>query len=127
MVDPKAKDWLKKARDDITWTEVNLHGKIWYGACFTSQQAAEKVLKAYLLYKGREPKKIHSLVALLEECKKINESFEQLRSECATLTVYYAPVRYPDIAEFSDITSEKAKEAYKFAKKIVEFVENKLR
>lgn len=122
--DPKK--WIDKAREDLRWTESNLRGEIWHGACFTAQQAAEKALKAYILSRGREHKKIHSLVALLEDCKKFDVSFENIREKCATLTVYYAPVRYPDIAEFSDITNEKAQEAYQFAKEVVEFVEKKL-
>lgn len=122
--DPKA--WLAKARDDIKWTEANLREGIWYGACFTSQQAAEKALKAYVIHKKGNAKKIHSLVALLEECKKLDNSFEELRHKCNKLTVYYAPTRYIDVVDYAEFTEEKAREAYKFAKEIVNFVGKKL-
>lgn len=71
-------------------------------------------------------KKIHDLRALLEECIKIDQSFEYLRNGCTTLNTYYTPSRYPDISEFVHFTKEKAEEAYKFAKAITSFVKNKV-
>jgi len=38
------KDWIKKAKDDLNWTKHNIESKIYYGACFTSQQAAERIV-----------------------------------------------------------------------------------
>jgi len=118
--------WLDFASDDLSWTKANLKEKVWYGACFTAQQAGEKALKAYLISKERDIKKIHDLRAILEECIEIDQSFEHLREECATLNTYYAPTRYPDIAEFIHFTEERAEEAYIMADMIVEFVKNKL-
>ena len=119
------KRWLRYAFDDLSWTQSNLKEKVWYGACFTAQQAAEKALKAYLLKHGRKAKKVHDLTALLEECRRTDEDFESLREECVTLTDYYLPTRYPDIAEFMHFTQQKAQEAYTFAEKIVGFVDKK--
>ncbi|MDP2720514.1 MAG: HEPN domain-containing protein [bacterium] len=117
--------WLTKAFDDLSWTKANIKGGIWYGACFSAQQAAEKALKAYLLYKGKRLKKIHSLVALLEECRELDPSFEKLRTRCARLTVYYVTTRYPDIIDFAEFSKEKAVEALELAKRVVGFVEEK--
>lgn len=117
--------WLRYALDDLSWTESNLKEQVWYGACFTAQQSAEKALKAYLIKQGKDIKKIHDLGALLELCTQLDASFEQLRQGCLTLTAYYVQSRYPDITEFIDFTEEKAKEAYEFAEKIVKFVEDK--
>ena len=96
------------------------------GACFTAQQASEKALKAYLIKQGKDIKKIHDLGALLEKCIKLDDTFEQLRPGCLTLTAYYVQSRYPDISEFIDFTEEKAREACEFAEKIVNFIEKKL-
>ena len=120
------KKWILKANEDLKWTEGNLKEKIWFGACFTSQQAAEKALKAYLIKEGKEPIKVHDLEVLLRRCIKIDGSFQSLKLKSVTLTDYYAPTRYPDIDVFVDFTEEKAEEAYQFAKEIVEFVESKL-
>lgn len=86
----------------------------------------EKALKAYLLYKGKKLKKIHSLVTLLEECKEFDPSFEQLRTKCARLTVYYVTTRYPDIMDFGEFTEQRAKEAYDLAEAIISFVKKKI-
>lgn len=118
--------WLNQALDDLSWTKSNLNEKVWYGACFTAQQAAEKALKAYLINHKKDVKKIHDLGALLQECININAEFEILREECATLTDYYAPARYPDIGEFMEFNEENAKQAYDFAEKIVNFVDKNL-
>lgn len=118
--------WLNQALDDLSWTKSNLNEKVWYGACFTAQQAAEKALKAYLIHQGKEVKKVHDLGALLQECINIKSEFETLREACATLTDYYMPARYPDIGEFMEFNEENAKEAYSLAENIVSFVEKEL-
>lgn len=69
---PSYQLWLNQALDDLAWTESNLKEKVWYGACFTAQQAAEKALKAYLIYQGKAMKKIHDLGALLQKCINID-------------------------------------------------------
>ncbi len=118
--------WLNYALDDLSWTEANLKERVWYGACFTAQQAAEKALKAYLIKQDKDIKKTHDLGALLEKCTQVDNAFEQLRPGCLSLTAYYVQSRYPDIAEFIEFTEEKAKEAYGFAQEITEFVKNKI-
>ena len=123
---PPYKLWLNQALDDLLWTAANLKERIWYGACFTAQQAAEKALKAYLINQEKSVKKVHDLGAILQECIGLDSEFEILREACATLTDYYAPARYPDIGEFMEFNEENAKEAYSFAENIVSFVEKKL-
>ena len=54
------KQWLNKAEDDLLWTKNSLNGKIWYGACFSAQQAAEKALKGYLISYEKPLRKIHA-------------------------------------------------------------------
>jgi HEPN domain-containing protein len=125
MVKVASLRWLEKAKDDLFWTQANIREKIWYGACFTAQQTAEKALKSYLLSKGKKTAKIHDLGVLLELCKRFDPSFEEMRSLCATLTDYYLPTRYPDISEFMTFSEEKANEAFELAKKIVKFVEKR--
>jgi len=128
MADPTpSQKWLEYASNDLSWTKANLTEQVWYGACFTSQQAAEKALKAYLISKDEAIKKIHDLRVLVERCLNIDPDFEKLRDSCISLNFYYIPARYPDIGEFTDFTEDKAREAYQLAKEIVEFVEEKLR
>ena len=128
MVNPKSAHrlWLNQALDDVLWTKANLKEQIWYGACFTAQQAAEKGLKAYLIYHGKDIKKIHDLGVLLQECMNIDSEFETFEEECATLTDYYMPSRYPDISAFMHFSKENAHQACLYAEKIVKFVQHRL-
>lgn len=122
--DPKA--WLGKAKDDLRWSEHDLGGGIFYGACFAAQQAVEKALKAYLLARGEKLKKVHDLVMLLDGASKHDASFGRFRKEVALLSQYYIETRYPDIVDSDSQTEEQTIEAFSTAKKIVEFVEEKL-
>jgi len=124
--DAPSEQWLAYAVGDLAWTRGNINGGIWHGACFTAQQAAEKALKAYIVSKRQTARRIHDLGALLEECVKLDNSFDQFKDECITLTEYYTVTRYPDKAQYADFTEAIAKEAYDFAEKIVTFVKEKL-
>lgn len=124
--DSSCKLWLNQALDDLLWTKSNLKEQVWYGACFTAQQSVEKVLKAYLIYCGKDIKRIHDLKALLQECVSIDSEFEIFKEECATLTDYYAPARYPDIGEFMHFSKGDADQAYKYAEKVVKFTHQKI-
>lgn len=118
-----SKKWLKRAKDDLNWTNANIREGIWYGACFTAEQVAEKSLKAFLISRGKSVVKIHDLNALLARCTEIDPSFEELKEACAALTAYYVPSRYPDISEFMQFSEEIAKEASDLAEEVFKFVE----
>lgn len=119
--------WLEYARNDLLWAEGNIREEIWYGACFAAQQAAEKALKAYLEFKEKKVPKIHDLIALVDLCTRYDDTFGQFREECLELTTHYFTTRYPDLMNFVGFTEEKAREAHESAKKIVDFVEEKLK
>lgn len=121
------KTWLEKARDDLNWTNHNLEGKVWYGACFTSQQAVEKALKAYLIFNKKPLRKIHDLRALLKDCVSLDKSFSSFKKYAASLTAYYVETRYAIFEEFQKFSEKQAREAYESAKKIIEFVEKKIK
>lgn len=122
----QSRQWFKYAQDDLSWSKASFKDGFLKGACFAAQQAAEKALKAYIISQGKNIKKIHDIRALLEECIKTDESFEELREECSTLNSYYAPTRYPDIGEFMEFNEENTKQSYDFAEKIVNFVDKNL-
>ena len=119
--------WLNRAKEDLLWTEANIKEGIYYGACFTSQQAVEKVLKAYLLFKQEKFEKIHDLVKLLDECVIYDKSFNTFRNKIAKLTFYYIQTRYPDISELDKFTKEEADKAFIVAQKIITFVSDKIK
>lgn len=118
--------WLQKAEDDIRWTQHSLEGAIWYGACFSAQQSAEKSLKAYLRFRSKPLRKIHDLAALIEDCIRIDPSFESLRTQATTLTLYYITTRYPMYEDFAAITETQARQALADARSIFEFVRDRV-
>lgn len=119
--------WLKKARNDLRWTKHNIEAKEYSGACFSAQQAAEKSLKAQLLFKGKSLRKIHDVVVLLKDCIELDESFGELENMIEILFPYYATTRYPFNDELFTFSKGRASEAYSAASKIVNFVERKLK
>lgn len=110
-MDKSSKSWLEMAEDDLIWSKASFKEGIWRGVCFTAQQSAEKALKAFLLSKNTSLPKVHDLVALNEECQKLNDEFQNLVEDCNTLSPYYLSSRYPDIAEFENYSEELAKNA----------------
>lgn len=118
--------WIKRAQDDLLWTMTSIKGKIYYGACFSSQQAVEKALKAYLLFIQNKFDKIHDLVKLLDECVTFDSSFRTYRRKVASLTFYYIQTRYPDISDLDKFTLADAEEALSIASEIVSFITKKI-
>lgn len=122
-----AGEWVKKANDDHKSARVILEEGGYYGTtCFLSQQIAEKCLKAFLIFSGKKIHKIHDLVMLLNECKKIEHSFKELEKECVLLSVYYIETRYP-LDMPIDYSKKEAADALKAAEKISSFVLTKTR
>ena len=97
-IDPPISAWLRKAENDVLNIENNLVAKEipWDTICFHAQQAAEKLLKAFLIAKGQEVQRTHDLVAILSECVMIDSSLSQLEEDCRKLTYFAVSGRYPD-------------------------------
>lgn len=92
----EASRWLEQARRDLSDAEFAAGGSRWNLACFLSQQAAEKGLKAYLYAQGAEVVWGHSVAELCEEAAAHDASFRRLGEEAAALDQYYIPTRYPN-------------------------------
>lgn len=78
------KEWVEKAESDYDMAYLALYGgesPITDGACFHSQQCAEKYLKAYLEEQRIDFPKNHNLIPLLELCAEKDESFLSLTAD----------------------------------------------
>jgi HEPN domain-containing protein len=93
-----ARQWLLKARNDLLTADNNLRAKkIPFDAvCFHCQQAAEKLLKAYLVAKGQAYPITHDLLLILEKVLQLRPDAERLRDVLGLLMPYAVEVRYPD-------------------------------
>jgi HEPN domain-containing protein len=91
------KAWLAKAENDLLNIENNLAADHvpWDTVSFHAQQAAEKLLKAFLVYHGRPLARTHDLVSLLTGCVEIDPSLAGLQQDCQKLSYYAVASRYP--------------------------------
>lgn len=121
--------WLEQAKDDLKVAKWSLKGDFYANTCFMAQQASEKAFKAYCYLKGERAVLGHSLLELLRKCAKYDKSFKILEKESKRLDKYYIISRYPNglpglvPSEYFD--QDEAKEAIRFAEKIIKLVEER--
>ena len=92
----EAERWLRQAESDLAFAELGAREGFPAQACFTSQQAAEKALKAVLYLRGERFVPGHSLVDLLERAGAGTQTLLHLRDSARQLDQYYLPTRYPN-------------------------------
>ncbi len=123
--------WLKQAVNDLEVAKWNGKGKFWANACFMSQQASEKALKAYCYSRGERNIISHSLLSLKQRCKKYSREFEKISPACRKLDKYYIISRYPnglpDLIPADYFEEEEANKAIRFAEDIIDLVRKKLK
>jgi len=122
----REQDWLGQARAELTAARVLLDNGQWAWCCFTSQQAAEKALKA-LSERHRLPHLGHNLNDLLADVEARVTIPDKLRQACRALNRLYIPTRYPDAFErgvpAEQYGEQDAHEAVQDAEEVVAFAE----
>jgi len=98
-------DWKEKARKDWERIKRNLKEGDCEAAGFFFQQALEKYLKAFLLERNWELRKIHNLTTLLDYAVEHFSRLEEFRALCERITDYYFVERYQQLA-IPELTSE---------------------
>ena len=88
-------DWLRQARRDLDSARAQRAAEFFEWACFISQQASEKALKAALQKLGGEAWG-HSIADLLRALKERMEVPAELHASAVNLDRYYIPSRYPN-------------------------------
>ena len=113
----KAMTWLHKAENDLLAADNNLNSsRIPFDVvCFHCQQAAEKLLKALLVFLNMQPPRTHDLLALLQEARTYltTPAPEAIENCCVVLNPYAIEIRYPD--DESNPTLEDSNEARRAA------------
>ncbi len=107
--------WFRQAERDLEDAAFNRQGERYNVACFLSQQAAEKAVKAYLYRRGAEDVWGNSLIDLCEDAKIFEMFFDTIKADARQLDKYYDITRYPGYlpsgipAEaFDDVDAERA-------------------
>ena len=122
--------WLRQAEQDWQDAQFTHEGGRFNLACFLSQQAAEKAIKAYLYHRGAEDVWGHSLIDLCEDAKIFEMFFDTVKSEARQLDKYYYITRYPEFLPggtpseaFDQVDADRAIE---LSQVVLEFVRERL-
>ena len=97
-VDAVVAEWLRKAIGDLRTAEreLSITDRVNLDAvCFHAQQAAEKVLKAFLESRGQNPPKIHDLVHLRALVSTLAPGWTIPLHELSELSHSAVEARYP--------------------------------
>jgi len=125
----RSQDWLEQARRDLESARWVMKGGYHEWACFVSQQAAEKAVKALYSHFGGEAWG-HSVVNLLQGLQEKAEIPEELIEAGRALDRYYIPARYPNGWETgtpSDYYTEKdSQDAISHSEKVIRFCQGLL-
>lgn len=131
MADPTeelVRVWLLKAYSDLH-TAMQIGGLPdghLDAGIYHCQQAAEKALKGYLVFRGITFEKIHDLRKLINQAESSKPEFQQFREAAAILTPYGVAYRYPDELAILEPSREEFDDALKKAQEVYDFVLNLL-
>ena len=120
--EPSMHAWVEKATDDLEAAETLLAREPpkSSAAAFHAQQAAEKDLKAVLVYHGRRPPRTHDLEALIDVCVSYEAALRELYDAVEPLTPFAVDVRYPGPGPTAN--QEEATAALRHARQVREAV-----
>lgn len=122
-----ARLWFEKAEEDKCGAEDIMESRHGFAntSCFLLQQMAEKYLKGFLVYKGKEFPKIHQIDRLVKLCGEADKDFNKLKGDAEFLSAFYVAARYP--GDFPDFIWKDAEKAFRAAKKIKKLILTKLK
>ena len=92
----EARRWLAQAEADLSTAILLRDAGVHYAACFHSQQAAEKALKAVLFARGARRVFGHSVGELAKEVVAVVPALSGLDVLLRALDQYYVATRYPN-------------------------------
>jgi HEPN domain-containing protein len=121
--DPR--EWLNRARSSLAHAR-DRSGEIYLeDLCFDAQQAAEKAIKAVLLYLGVRFPYVHDLAELVTLIERTGHTIPSGARESGRLTRYALETRYPGLSE--PLTEQEYLEAVAIAEAVVRWAGEVLR
>ncbi|MBC7091393.1 MAG: HEPN domain-containing protein [Nitrososphaeria archaeon] len=123
----RSRDWMDQAEGDLEHAKSDLKLGFYDWACFSSQQSAEKAVKAVFQKLGVEAWG-HSVYDLLLELKNRIDVSDELLECSLELDKAYIPTRYPNAHPSSSprrrYTKKEAERLIEYAEKIFVFCKN---
>jgi HEPN domain-containing protein len=123
----RSRDWMDQAEGDLEHAKSDLKLGFYDWACFSSQQSAEKAVKAVFQKLGAEAWG-NSVYDLLLELKSRMDVSDELLECSLELDKAYIPTRYPNAHPTSSprrrYTRKEAERLIEYAEKILVFCKN---
>lgn len=123
------KDWFEQGERDLGKARLDMEHGYCEWACFTAQQAAEKVVKSLAIKLGYSMWG-HSITEILKILATDLQIPAQISEAGQTLDIFYIPARYPNgfpqgkPADY--FNAAKAEEAINAGDRIIEFCKSRL-
>jgi HEPN domain-containing protein len=96
----KPDDWLRRAKGNLARAkQTKPKDAFWEDLCFDAQQAAEKAIKAVLVFRELEFRKTHDLRELLTLLDSSGYPIPEAIRKVDDLTDYAVETRYPGLSE----------------------------
>lgn len=120
------REWVQKAETDFKTAEHLCQSSPDFaeGAAFHSQQAAEKYLKAFLVWHQIEFQKTHDIETLLKLAEKMDSKIPDVLKDAVILTPYGVDYRYP--GEYPQVGRSDAERAFLLADRVRTEIRNRL-
>ena len=117
--DPR--EWLNRAKSSLLDARSRAEGVYWEELCFDAEQAAEKAIKAVLIFRKAAFPYVHDLERLLSVLAGIGEPVPERVWRSKKLTPFAIEARYPSVAK--EVTEAQYAEAVEIAESVVRWAE----
>lgn len=119
------REWLNRARSNLARAGNKMPDVYLEDLCFDAQQAAEKAIKALLIYLDVRFPYTHDLTELLTLVEQAGQNIPGGVRQAGALSDYAVESRYPGLAE--PVTEEEYEEAVAIAEEVVRWAEGALK
>ncbi|MBI5433081.1 MAG: HEPN domain-containing protein [Planctomycetes bacterium] len=126
LVVQETRAWLAKADEDLSASELCPHARrsLPATATYHAQQAAEKVIKAWLTWHGLTFRKTHHLIEIAEPSLALDPTLREPLQAALVLSQYAWKHRYP--GEWAAPSKAEATEALTLAQRLYRAILDRL-
>jgi HEPN domain-containing protein len=124
MTEEGSEVWLQRAESNLEIARWARREKVLLeDLCFEAQQAAEKALKALLIYLSGDYPRVHAFTLLLERLEQHVAVPEPIR-EVVELSDYAVQIRYP--GDYYPVSEEEYERALDLAERVLQWVRSQI-
>ena len=120
--DPR--EWLNRARSDLTMAKTQGPEIYYEDLCFHAQQAAEKAIKSILLFHGISFPYVHDIRELIRLLKRKAVNVPARVGKARELTNYAVETRYPGLSE--PVSDKEYRDAVALAETVLRWADRQI-